>query len=197
VSDLVLKGALVVLLLFALLLPDLAGTKGKAAGARLVVYPLGMLAIPLWWWAYGRRRALRHGGEARFPWAADLLVTLPWFLDTLGNRLNLFDTVSWFDDAMHFVNWLLLTAGVLLAWAPRRTVSRGLVVMSGLGFGVTAAVAWEVGEYAAFLRGSPELLTAYTDTLGDLSLGTAGAIVAGTWVAWRHPTTADQEQPRI
>jgi len=184
----VVKTALVILLLFALLLPDLAGTKGKAAGARLVVYPLGMLAVPLWWWAYGRRRMSRAGHQLGFPWAADLLVTLPWFLDTLGNRLNLFDTVSWFDDAMHFVNWLLLTAGVLLAWRLRRTVSRGLVLMSGLGFGVTAAVMWELGEYAAFLRGSPELVTAYTDTLGDLSLGTAGALVAATVVALRHHT---------
>jgi hypothetical protein len=48
-----------------------------------------------------------------------------------------------------------------------------------LGFGATAAVVWELGEYVAFVRHSPELQTAYTDTLGDLALGSLGALVAG------------------
>ena len=38
---------------------------------------------------------------------------------------------------------------------------------------------WELGEYVAFVRHSPELQTAYTDTLGDLTLGTLGALLAG------------------
>ena len=181
-ADLVAKAGLAVLLVTALAFPDLAGVKEKAGTARLVVYPLGALAVPLWWWAYGRRRAHRRGLGSRFPWVADLLVTLPWLLDSLGNRLDLFDTVSWWDDGMHFLNWALLTAGVLLAWDPRR-VSRGVVVMCGIGFGMLAALLWELGEYAAFLRGSPELQTAYTDTLGDLTLGTLGALVAGLLVA--------------
>ena len=48
-----------------------------------------------------------------------------------------------------------------------------------LGFGATAAVAWEVGEYYAFIRHSTELQSAYTDTLGDMALGTLGALLAG------------------
>lgn len=38
---------------------------------------------------------------------------------------------------------------------------------------------WELGEYVAFVRHSTELQTAYTDTLGDLTLGTLGALLAG------------------
>lgn len=187
-ADLVAKLLLLGLLVSALVWPDLSGMKGKASAARLVVYPLGAAAVPLWWWAYARRR--RATG---FPWPADLLVTLPWLLDLLGNRLDLFDTVTWWDDLMHFVNWALLTAGVLVAWAPRREVSRPVVVMCGLGFGATAAVVWELGEYAAFLRGSPELATAYQDTLGDLSLGSLGALVAGLSVNVyrRHRSSTD------
>ena len=105
-------------------------------------------------------------------------MTLPWLIDLIGNRLNLFDTVSWWDDAMHFILWGLLTAGVLLAFVPP-TLSRGLTTFVALGFGTTAAVVWEVGEYVAFVRSSPELQTAYTDTLGDLTLGTLGALLAG------------------
>lgn len=110
--------------------------------------------------------------------AADLLLTLPWLADLLGNRLNLFDTVDWWDDAMHFVLWVLLTIGALIAWAPRG-LTRGLTAFVALGFGTTAAVIWEVGEYVAFVRHSAELQTAYTDTLGDLVLGTLGAVLAG------------------
>jgi len=194
VLDVAAKVALVALLVSALVFPDLSGIKGKASTARLVVFPLGTLAAPLWWWLYGRSRAQRRaterperagGGPGRvvFPWLADLLVTAPWLLDLLGNRLDLFDTVTWWDDAMHFVNWVLLTAGVLVAWAPR-AVSRGVVVMCGLGFGVTAALLWELGEYVAFVRNSPELATAYTDTLGDLALGSLGAVLAGVAVAY-------------
>jgi hypothetical protein len=136
-ADLAAKLLLFALLVSALIWPDLSGMKGKASTARLVVYPLGAIVVPLWWFLYGRRRdsQVQPRPSIAFPWTADLLVTLPWFLDLLGNRLNLFDAVSWWDDVMHLVNWLLLTAGALCAWAPRRAVSRGLVVMCGLGSG--------------------------------------------------------------
>ena len=194
--DLLVKVVLVVLLASALVFPDLSGVKEKAGTARLVVYPLGIVAVPLWWWAWGRRRSARTG-RGGFPWGADLLVSLPWLLDTLGNRLDLFDTVSWWDDGMHLLNWALLTAGVLLAWAPRG-ISRGLVVVAALAFGMSAALLWELGEYATFLRTSPELQTAYTDTLGDLTLGSLGSLVAGVLVALlRRPADGpgDREHP--
>jgi hypothetical protein len=40
------------------------------------------------------------------------------------------------------------------------------------------AVLWEFAEYFTFIRNSPELRTAYTDTLGDLALGLAGSTLA-------------------
>jgi hypothetical protein len=179
-ADMAGKALLLALLVSAVFWPDLSGVKEKAGTARLIVYPLGGIVVPLWWFIRGRHRARgeRPGHAASYPWFADLLITLPWFFDLLGNRLGLFDSVTWWDDMMHFLNWLLLTAGVLLAWAPRSAVSRGLFVMVGLGFGATAAVVWELGEYAAFVRHSTELTTAYTDTLGDLALGSLGALVA-------------------
>jgi hypothetical protein len=174
-AALIAKVLLFGLLLTALVWPDLSGIKGKAAGARLVVYPIGAMVLPLWWWAYGRTRSKLH---STFPWAADLLLTLPWLIDLIGNRLNLFDTVDWWDDAMHFLLWGFLTAGALLAFAPRN-LSRAVTAFVALGFGATAAVIWELGEYVAFVRNSPELQSAYTDTLGDLALGTLGALLGG------------------
>jgi hypothetical protein len=32
----------------------------------------------------------------------DLLITLTCFTDIMGNRMDLYDTVVWFDDWMHF-----------------------------------------------------------------------------------------------
>ena len=45
-----------------------------------------------------------------YPYAADILFTLPFLIDTLGNVFDLYDTIDWWDDANHFVNWGLLTA---------------------------------------------------------------------------------------
>jgi hypothetical protein len=180
VAAIAAKLLLLAFLVTALFWPDLSGLKGKATGARLVVYPLGAMVLPAYWFL------VRRGREA-FPWLADLLVTLPWLIDLLGNRLNLFDAVSWWDDLMHFVLWALLTAGVLLAFTAG-TTSRGLTVMIALGFGTTAAVIWELGEYVTFVRHSAELQTAYTDTLGDLALGTLGALLAGLVVGQARRT---------
>lgn len=163
------------LLLAALIWPDLSGIKGKASTARLIVYPIGVMVLPVWWLAYGQAKSKLHD---RFPWHADLLVTLPWLCDLAGNRLDLFDTVTWWDDAMHFVLWGLLTAGAMVAFAPR-DLSRWLTTFVALGFGMTAAVVWEIGEYFAFVRDSPELQTAYTDTLGDLGLAALGVLLTG------------------
>ncbi len=49
-----------------------------------------------------------------------------------------------------------------------------------VGFGCVTAVLWEFAEYFTFIRNSPELRTAYTDTLGDLALGLAGSVFAAT-----------------
>ncbi|HEY0621168.1 MAG TPA: hypothetical protein VGD15_26400 [Kribbella sp.] len=186
-AALVAKAALFILLLSALIWPDLSGIKGKASTARLIVYPIGAMVLPLWWFAYGRTKSKLH---MTFPWHADLLMTLPWLIDLIGNRLDLFDTISWWDDAMHFILWALLTAGVMTAFAPR-SLTRGLTTFVALGFGATAAVVWELGEYFAFVRHSSELQTAYTDTLGDLTLGSLGALLAGLVIFQVRRTPAE------
>jgi fructose-specific phosphotransferase system IIC component len=44
---------------------------------------------------------------------------------------------------------------------------------------VTAGVLWELGEYLTFIRtNKDEFDTAYTDTLGDLTLDLLGTILA-------------------
>jgi hypothetical protein len=94
-----------------------------------------------------------------------------------GNAANLYDTISWWDDANHFVNWALLSSAVALA-LNRTRIRRVELFSLVVGFGGVTAILWELGEYFAFIRDSPELATAYTDTLGDLALGLTGSTVA-------------------
>ena len=144
--------------------------EGKAFLWRLITYPVGAFAVPICWVAFARR--------SPFPFVADILLTLPFLVDTGGNSLDLYDTVEWWDDANHFVNWALLSGAVAALMVRAKARSRetiGLVV----GFGAVTAILWEIAEYYAFIRASPELATAYTDTLGNLGLGLAGSIFVG------------------
>jgi hypothetical protein len=108
-----------------------------------------------------------------------------------GNSLNLYDTVTWRDDANHFVNWLLLLSGIGILIA-RPVRPRWALVLLVTGAGAILAIGWELGEWLTFIRQGTELAGAYQDTLGDLSLGTLGSLVAGFVVlAWSRTYEGD------
>jgi len=180
--DLTLKALLIALLLFGAF-SGLERFEGKAFGGRLATYPVAALVVPAVWWLVRRRRP-----AVSYPYALDILLVLPFLIDVAGNALDLYDTISWWDDANHLVNWGLLTAafGQLLVRLPlQRWAAWGLAV----GFGGVTAVLWEFGEYYTFIRNSSELETAYTDTLFDLAMGLTGSVVAATLtvtVLWRQ-----------
>jgi hypothetical protein len=163
------KLALVLLLAFGAF-SGLERFAGKAFGWRLGGYSVAALLVPAIWIFRGRR--------APYPYIADILFVLPFLIDTIGNALNLYDTIDWWDDANHFVNWALVTGAVAAALL-RTDVNRAELFAIVVGFGGVTAILWEIGEYFAFIRNSPELRTAYTDTLGDLSLGLSGSALTG------------------
>src|SRR5919198_2925749 len=105
--DLTVKAALVGLLLFAVARPDLPQFAGKAIVGRAVTYPLATLIVPVAWWLVQRRR----DRPVPYPYALDVLLVLPFLVDTAGNAANLYDTIDWWDDANHLVNWGLLVTG--------------------------------------------------------------------------------------
>ena len=146
--------------------------EGKAFGARLLAYPVMMLVVPVAWLALHRRP------RSAVPWGAFALVMAPFLIDVTGNTLDLYDSVPWWDDANHFVNWALLCGGLgLLVVQPISARWARILLVTGLG--AVLAIAWELAEWWAFIRHGTELRTAYTDTLGDEALGTLGALVAG------------------
>jgi hypothetical protein len=178
-ADLLVKASTVALLLFALLNPQLPQFQGKAFAGRALAYPIALAILPVGWWLFGRRRIL-------FPVVADLLFGLPFLIDITGNALNLYDTITWWDDLNHLVNWAMHTAaiGLLLRYAPWSWRVRAAIAFC---YAVTTAVLWEFAEFVAFVPNSPEAASAYRDTLGDLALGMTGGLVAALLVARLEP----------
>lgn len=159
----------------------LAQFEGKAFGARLIAYPLMMLAVPACYLAHRRLT----GSKAPLPWSGFALIMTPFLIDVTGNTLNLYDSVAWWDDLNHFVNWLLLAAGIGVLLSRSKASPPWTLGWLVAGIGAILAIGWEVGEWYAFIRNGTELATAYQDTLGDEFLGTMGAAVAGVWVTHR------------
>jgi hypothetical protein len=170
------KTLLVALLLFSVF-SDLERFNGKAMLARALAYPFAALIVPIVWWLRGRPQP--------YPHAIDILVVLPFVIDTGGNVLDLY-SVWWFDDVAHFLNWWILVSAFALAL--RRTQLALLPSWSiAVGLGAATEILWELGEYAVMKLGSSGLQLTYEDTVGDLALGGAGTLLGATLVTvgWR------------
>ncbi|KQW52877.1 hypothetical protein ASC77_00745 [Nocardioides sp. Root1257] len=160
--------------------PGIERFADKAFGARLIAYPAMMLLVPAIWWVVVKRRR----PEAPAPYGAFSLIMLGFLVDVTGNSLDLYDSVTWWDDMNHFVNWFFLLSGIgLLIARPVRPTWAQVLLITGLG--ALLAIGWELGEWYTFIRHGTELDTAYEDTLGDETLGTLGALCAGLLVAFR------------
>ena len=155
--------------------------EGKAFGARLVAYPLMMLAVPV---GYAIHRQVT-GSSNPLPWLGFALIMAPFLVDVTGNTLNLYDSIVWWDDLNHFVNWFLLCAGVGVLLAGTSLSPRWALGWLVVGVGALLAISWEIAEWYTFIRHGTELDSAYEDTLGDMALGTVGAAAAAVWVVRR------------
>jgi hypothetical protein len=177
--NLAVKVALVLLLLHAVAYPDLPQYEGKGIGPRLALYPVSIWIVPLVWWLVWKRR----GRALAYPHLIDLCVALPFTIDTAGNAANLYDTIDWWDDVMHFVTWVPWVVAFGLAIRERSNLRRVDVAAITIGFGAVTHIIWEVLEYLAFIRNNPsELKSAYTDTIGDLVMSLSGSITGGILV---------------
>jgi len=178
VLNLLVKVSLLGLLLFAVLNPDMQQFEGKAMTGRALTYPIAVIIVPIGWYLLHRSRP-----HLEYPHVLDMLLGLPFLIDTLGNALDMYDSITWWDDVNHFVNWAILAAafGQLLL---RFDYGRWTMAALMIGFGSVSGVTWEIAEYFTFVRGGPEEGTAYTDTLGDLALDLGGAVVAAVVIAW-------------
>lgn len=175
--NLAVKIALVLLLLHAVAFPDLEQYAGKGIATRLLTYPISIILVPIVIWALGARR------PTKYPHLIDICVASPFVLDTLGNALNLYNTIDWFDDVMHFITWVPWVMGFGLALRYIPDLPRWNVFGLTLGYGAVTHILWEIGEYFAFIKKNPnEYGTAYEDTLGDLGLSLSGSVAGAALV---------------
>ena len=175
--------ATVAQLVVATFVDGLPQFEGKGFGARLIAYPALMLSVPALWWWFWRRADAAGAQRSTPPWSGFALLMAPFLIDVTGNTLNLYDSIVWWDDANHLVNWFLLSAGIgvlLQRTSVQPPWALGLLVA---GLGAVLAVGWELAEWFAFIRHGTELATAYEDTLGDQALGCLGAAAAGALTA--------------
>jgi hypothetical protein len=161
--------------------PGIERFADKAFGARLLTYPALMLLAPALWWLFVGRR----DRKVPPPYTAFTLIMLPFLIDVTGNSLDLYDSVDWWDDANHYVNWLLLLAGLGLLIARDVRPDWAMTVLV-TGLGAVLAIGWELGEWFTFIRHGTELDTAYEDTLLDLTLGALGSLTAELLLLWRR-----------
>ena len=155
--------------------------EGKAFGSRLAAYPMMMLAVPAVWWLLGRK----NDRIVPIDWAAIAFLMAPFLVDVTGNTADLYDSVVWWDDANHLVNWFLLSMGAGLILRHVKDLRPWELAFMVTGLGAFLAILWELAEWYTFIRHGTELGTAYEDTLGDMALGTLGAFIAGLLVAQR------------
>jgi hypothetical protein len=171
--------ALVLALAFSVAFPDLPQFEGKGMAFRAPFFLLPMAAVPIGWRLRGRRPP--------YPHLADALVVSPFLVDTLGNALNFYNSFAVTDDVLHFLNWVLLVAGICLLLL-RTPMPRLAVWALGYGIGALAIIWWEAAEWLVQELGTAGLELTYGDTIGDLLLSsTGGALGALLAVRLAHP----------
>ena len=109
--------------------------------------------------------------------------------------LDVYVEVRWWDLPVHFaltglvalmLYILLVRVGALADPAAER-VPVWVVTMLTVSFGSAAAVLWEIAEWFGHTVIDETIYVGYTDSIGDLAIGAAGAVVAALtaryWVA--------------
>ena len=152
---------------------------GVAVALSLLV--LGGLMVPRAVGAPGRLDAAYGTGVLVAAWSA---------------VLGVYESVSWWDVAIHFVATGLVAAvayhGMMrlgVVRDPGDVRSRGpaigiVLVVAALGLGLS--VLWEIGEWLGHTYVDASIHVSEADTLGDLAAGGVGSALAGALLLGRR-----------
>jgi hypothetical protein len=178
--------ALVALLVWSATHDDLPQFQGKAMTGRLACFPLAAAVVPAGWW-FAQRRLRR---PVPFPYAAAVLMTLPFVIDLAGNATRLYVELEDFDDAVHAVNPVLFVAALALL-LDRTRVPRWATWTMAFGIGCAGHIVWEIIEYLLLEGvGAVELDLSLRDTLSDQAWGLLGAVVGASLPLLGRPRSA-------
>lgn len=125
-----------------------------------------------------------------------LLGVLPWFDVLYGvtvsvaawsNVLDLYRSISWWDLVVHFVatgviasiGYVALQRSGVLPDRPRRRTA--IVLLPTVGLAISAI--WEMVEWLGKTFVDSEIFVTYPDTIGDMAVGGAGALLMGLVLA--------------
>lgn len=106
--------------------------------------------------------------------------------------LGLYETHTWIDAPVHlFLNGLIAAAvGISMLRAgmlgdPARRAGRAGIAVTTAAVGIALGVVWEIAEWVGFTFVDESVYVYYGDTIGDLTAGGVGSVVAGVLVARR------------
>ena len=125
-----------------------------------------------------------------------LLGVLPWFDVLYGvtvsvaawsNVLDLYRSIAWWDLVVHFVatgviasvGYVALQRSGVLPDRPRRRTA--IVLLPTIGLAISAI--WEMVEWLGKTFVDSEIFVTYPDTIGDMAVGGAGALLMGLVLA--------------
>ncbi|PRY69146.1 hypothetical protein B0I08_103353 [Glaciihabitans tibetensis] len=118
--------------------------------------------------------------------ALDIAVGIVLLVAGWSNVLNLYTTVPGWDLLVHFFTNGLVAAMLYLLFVRftdpegARTVRTSpTVVILTTAFGLSAGVFWEQFEWLAHNLVDDTIFVAYNDTIGDLTAGGLGSLLAG------------------
>lgn len=155
---------------FVALTFDVQNLAGKGMGFRAPLFVGVLFVLP----AVSKLKKWK-----KYPHMADIFITLPFLLDTVGNYLGLFNSFTYFDDLLHLLNWAFFIIAFHLL-NPNKCKSYLFSFLLGAGLGALLIVVWELLEWLVSIDGLgavSDLQLSYEDTIGDLFLSTAGGIL--------------------
>ena len=165
--------------------PPRGVTAVLADGVRVVAFLTFLFSVLAWTGVTSAMFALALLGlvAPRFLGARpglDLAIGITTLVSAASNRLDLYEMLPWWDIPAHLVTTAALAALViLLADRAGVVVDRRplpLKVLS-LTVGLALSALWELGEWAGQAWLDPEILTGYSDTVGDMAVGGLGALL--------------------
>lgn len=126
--------------------------------------------------------------RSRVPGPLDAAFAAATLVSAWASALGWYMTYPWVDIPIHFVTtgaaasvayFLLVEVGIVPQ--RRREVLWNLFIITMIGG--TLCVVWEIYEWTASRFIPNEMVVSYSDTIGDQTMGTLGATMAGFLVA--------------